>query len=154
MIERILELMQERKMNGVQLSLECGFAKNAISEWKIGRRKPGSKAIQKLAHYFDVTTDYLYGRTDERSGMEANVNENASLKVKGKNNLAIQQGVNNGPLTISGGQRGGLSDEASELLAIYGSLKVKKKIKLLEKAYALKEEQSAEDFGGQGVAAK
>ena len=67
MIERILELMEERRLNGIQLAAECGFAKNAISEWKTGKRKPGASAITKLAEYFGVSADYLLGLTDDRA---------------------------------------------------------------------------------------
>ena len=67
MIERIIKLMKERKLNGVQLAAEMGLYKNAVSEWKTGKVKPSTELIIKLAEYFEVSTDYLLGLTDDRS---------------------------------------------------------------------------------------
>ena len=65
MIERIMELMKERKLNGVQLAAECGVPKSAVSAWKRGDYKPSAEAITKLAEYFGVSADYLLGLTDD-----------------------------------------------------------------------------------------
>lgn len=64
MIDRIVALINERGINGVQLARETGLPPNAISVWKKGTAEPGTKAIIKIAAYFGVTTDYLLGLTD------------------------------------------------------------------------------------------
>ena len=47
------------------MSLDLGFDSGAVSNWKKGRAKPGTDAIIKIAEYFNVTTDYLLGKTDD-----------------------------------------------------------------------------------------
>ena len=41
---------------------------SAIGMYEQGRRVPGIELIQNLAKYFDVTTDYLLGYSDDRKG--------------------------------------------------------------------------------------
>ena len=67
LIERIMGLMKERGLSGIQLSAKIGLSKNAVSEWKAGKAKPGHDAIIKLASFFEVSADYLLGLTDDRT---------------------------------------------------------------------------------------
>ena len=55
--------MEERGLNGMQLAKETGLPKNAVSEWRSGKAKPGTDAVVKIADYFNVSTDFLLGRT-------------------------------------------------------------------------------------------
>ena len=64
LIERVESLMKERGVTGVQLSIEMGLSKNAISEWKNGKIKLSADTIVKLANYFCVSTDYLLTGTE------------------------------------------------------------------------------------------
>jgi len=62
LLERILSLMNERGVNAKELTRSTGLNHSAITNWKKGQGKPSVDAIEKLADYFDVTTDYLLGR--------------------------------------------------------------------------------------------
>ena len=66
MVERILDLMKDRGMNGVQLASEIGIQKSSISEWKKGSYKPSTEAVVKIADYFGVTADYVLGRSEQK----------------------------------------------------------------------------------------
>lgn len=66
MIERILALMRINNVNAAQLTSKLEISKSSITEWKKGKGKPTSESIIKLATYFDVSTDYLLGLTDEK----------------------------------------------------------------------------------------
>jgi transcriptional regulator with XRE-family HTH domain len=66
MFEVIADLMEKRGITAYQLSHSIGVSQGAISLWKLGIRKPSSDALQKLADYFDVSVDYLLGRTKRR----------------------------------------------------------------------------------------
>lgn len=142
MFEKIFVIAKSKGVQQKDIAEHLGVLPAVVTDWKSGRCKPSVESIYKLADYFGVTTDYLLGRTDERSGNMIKMNENAKIKVKGKNNLAVQQGINNGVFTINNGQQVPLSEEASELLNIYSSLKVKKRMELLQHAYAVLDEQS------------
>ena len=64
MVERINELLDAKGVSAATMLSEAGLARGSLSEWKKGKSKPGSDAVLKMAEYFDVTTDYLFGRTD------------------------------------------------------------------------------------------
>ena len=59
-----------RKSNGItqkQLSTSIGVTERAIVAYESGKMKPAFDAINSLADYFDVSTDYLLGRTDNKN---------------------------------------------------------------------------------------
>lgn len=43
-----------------------GLNRSAVAKWKKGAL-PGGQTVQKLADYFDVTTDYLLGTETEKA---------------------------------------------------------------------------------------
>lgn len=69
-IERILNLMNDQNINAHQLEKSNGLAVSSIQAWKSGKAKPSADALTKLADYFNVSTDYLLGRTNEKKPME------------------------------------------------------------------------------------
>ena len=46
---------------------ELGLSSATVTKWKNGTL-PQSETLLKIADYFNVTTDYLLGKTPERSG--------------------------------------------------------------------------------------
>ncbi|EUJ48697.1 helix-turn-helix domain-containing protein [Listeria fleischmannii] len=72
MFERIKNLCIENGISIKELSLSLGFGENVIYSWK--QKTPGIDKLQKVADYFDVSTDYLLGRTDLKS-LNNNKNE-------------------------------------------------------------------------------
>lgn len=62
MVERIRALCAENKISMAFLESELSFAKNSIYKWDTN--KPSVDKVQKVAHYFGVSTDYLLGLTD------------------------------------------------------------------------------------------
>jgi len=62
--EKILQLMEQHKIKALKLEKDLSLASSIVSQWKNGRQKPSTDAIMKIAEYFNVTTDYLLGRTD------------------------------------------------------------------------------------------
>lgn len=48
-----------------QLALRLGFGENTIYRWNT--KKPTIDKLQKVADYFNVSTDYLLGRTNKKS---------------------------------------------------------------------------------------
>ncbi|PAF13662.1 transcriptional regulator [Shouchella clausii] len=62
--ERVKELCKERGITIVQLEEKVGFGKNSIYSWK--KNKPSTEKLEKVADYFDVSTDYLLGRTNKK----------------------------------------------------------------------------------------
>ena len=63
---RLKELRKARKLSQVRLAMELNLNQNTISRYENGEREPGMAELISSADYFDVSVDYLIGRTDER----------------------------------------------------------------------------------------
>ena len=63
-IERILELIKQRGVTQYRLSKDLGISESVISSWKRNVQKPSIDISVKIAEYFNVTTDYLLGVTE------------------------------------------------------------------------------------------
>lgn len=62
MLDRIKELCKQRDISIYQLEESLGFGRNTIYQWN--KRTPGVDKIKSVAEYFNVSTDYLLGQTD------------------------------------------------------------------------------------------
>ena len=61
--ERLDELMAEKKMNSLRLSKEIGGSDRVIGAWRKGEYEPKLESLIRLADFFDVSLDYLAGRS-------------------------------------------------------------------------------------------
>ncbi|CAM4359758.1 hypothetical protein BAMA_16250 [Bacillus manliponensis] len=61
--ERIKTLCQNRGISVSRLEEELEFGQNTIYQWK--KRTPSVERVQKVADYFDVSIDFLLGRTEQ-----------------------------------------------------------------------------------------
>ena len=64
---RIKQLRLERKLSQKQLAANTSLTEHAIQRYEYGERKPAFDALIALADYFDVSLDYLVGRSDDPS---------------------------------------------------------------------------------------
>ena len=62
--ERLKELRTEKKLLQKDLAIILGTSNSSICDWECGRAQPDMEMIIKIADYFQVTADYLLGRTD------------------------------------------------------------------------------------------
>ncbi|BAH81655.1 phage DNA-binding protein [Streptococcus pyogenes] len=60
--ERIKELAKSRGITLGSLEEKLGLSRNSI--YTIKNKKPSAERLQLIADYFNVSTDYLLGRTD------------------------------------------------------------------------------------------
>lgn len=60
--ERVRELAKKQGLSINQLEDKLSFGKNSL--YGLKKSNPNSKIIEKIADYFNVSTDYLLGRTD------------------------------------------------------------------------------------------
>src|SRR5690554_5619603 len=75
MIEkRLKELRKSRGLTQEELANSIGITKNFVTMVESGKRKPSYEVLDKIADYFDVSTDYLLGRTNIlRLSKESNI---------------------------------------------------------------------------------
>lgn len=61
-LERIKKLAASRNLSINSLEEKLGFARGYLYTWK--KKTPGIDRVQKVADFFDVSVDYLLGRTN------------------------------------------------------------------------------------------
>ena len=64
MKNRIKDLREDADMRQIDLANAVGIDQRTISNYETGKTYPDSFALIKLADYFNVSIDYLVGRTD------------------------------------------------------------------------------------------
>lgn len=68
--ELVKELARQRKLTIAELERRVGIANGTIGKW--GKQNPSIETLQKLADFFDVSVDYLLGRSSkDHSGLGA-----------------------------------------------------------------------------------
>ena len=61
---RLKELREQRRISQVFLGMELGMSQNTISRYETGAREADYETLLAFADYFNVSVDYLLGRTD------------------------------------------------------------------------------------------
>lgn len=68
---RIRELRKERHMNQQRLAMEFNISQAAVSNYEKGNPEPDIQLIIKMADYFNVSIDYLAGKSDKKFNISA-----------------------------------------------------------------------------------
>lgn len=61
---RLREVRKSKGISQLKLSLDLNMSQNTISRYETGDREPGIIELIKIADYFNISVDYLLGRTD------------------------------------------------------------------------------------------
>ena len=62
---RLKELRKERKVSQLKLAMDLNISQNSVSRYENGEREAGYDTLVAIADYFNVSVDYLLGRTDK-----------------------------------------------------------------------------------------
>lgn len=111
-VNRIKYLANEQKMTISELERKTDLGAGTISRWDV--RTPGIDKIQKVADYFDVSTDYLLGRTDKKKYYDLTEKDERSIQKQLQE--MIDDLSSNGALSFS--KEDGEMDEATKELLI------------------------------------
>ena len=65
---RLKELRKSKGISQIKLSLDLNMNQNTISRYETLEREADYATLIKLADYFNVTIDYLLGRSDANDG--------------------------------------------------------------------------------------
>lgn len=60
-IEIIREIMQEQNMSQQKFAAEIGVNQTTVSQWILGRKKPGYDCIVAVCRRFNVTPNEFFG---------------------------------------------------------------------------------------------
>lgn len=64
--ERMKELRTEKNLSQGKLAAELKIGTATYCRYEAGTREPGASLLDRMADYYDVSVDYLLGRTDIR----------------------------------------------------------------------------------------
>lgn len=65
--DRLTKLRKELGLTQEDFAQKIGYTRTAISAWEIGRNEPSNADTVKIAEFFNVSTDYLLGKSDIRN---------------------------------------------------------------------------------------
>lgn len=62
--KRLATLRKEKGISQYEFADRIGFSRGQVANYEQGKREPDYETLQKIADFFNVSTDYLLGRTD------------------------------------------------------------------------------------------
>lgn len=62
--EKLRELRREKQMTLKQVSMELNIPLRTYANYEQGTREPSIDMLRRLCDFYDVSADYLIGRTD------------------------------------------------------------------------------------------
>lgn len=80
--EQLKLLRKEKKLSQVEVGEILHYGYTAISNYENGRNEPTLTDLCRIADFFDVSTDFLLGRTEDRQSHS-----------RTKENLGLLQGI-------------------------------------------------------------
>jgi len=112
-LERVKELCKEHSITVKTLEERLDLPNNTIYQWKT--RKPGTDRLERVADYFDVSTDYLLGRTDKKRYYDLTEKDERDIQKELKK-IINGEDVDNAFAAFDGRVLDDLNEEDKELL--------------------------------------
>lgn len=64
---KLKELRKEKGISQLKLAMDLSMSQNTISRYETEERQADYETLIKIADYFNVSIDYLLGRTENRT---------------------------------------------------------------------------------------
>lgn len=64
--ERLVNLRSERKLSRREVAAATGITERTYQRYENAERDPSAPVLLALADYYNVSADYLLGRTDQQ----------------------------------------------------------------------------------------
>ncbi|MGE6629988.1 helix-turn-helix domain-containing protein [Bacillus sp. NPDC077027] len=122
----VKELCNERKISINDLEKSLGYSKNTL--YRLKTQTPGADKLQKIADYFDVSTDYLLGRTEVKKTFDLTEKDEKDIQKELQNIINGLEG--NSYAAFDGQILDDMEEEDKELLiaSLENTLRIAKKI--------------------------
>lgn len=85
--ERLKKLRTERHLTQKELAKSLEMSQQIIAKWENNQSTPNPDMLVKITDFFDISADYLLGRTDE----EVSISTNLKLEIKNFNHNHLQE---------------------------------------------------------------
>lgn len=82
-MNRLKILREEKNLNQIELGKIIGVSGQALGMYENEKRDMSTDTVIKLANYFDVSTDYLLGKSDTRTKTDKLGNPVVSIPILG-----------------------------------------------------------------------
>lgn len=66
--QRLALLIEGKGITAYRVRKDLSFSNSIVDDWLAGKRLPNGENLIKLADYFEVSIDYLVGRSDNPKG--------------------------------------------------------------------------------------
>lgn len=73
--ERIRALREQANMTQSELARKLGITRSSVNAWEMGISVPSTQYLMRLAEIFQVSTDYLLGRSTTSTVSVAGLSE-------------------------------------------------------------------------------
>lgn len=87
-MDRLKLLRKELKKTQTDIANVLGITVSAYGNYELGQREPDNANLVKLARYFNVSTDYLLGLSDERSPKQS-IQQSSNLTSRESQLLSV-----------------------------------------------------------------
>lgn len=81
MVKNLKELRSKKGISQQGLAEAIGISQQSVNKYENHKIEPDIATLIKIADYFDVTLDYLVGRTDE-NGKNVQLSDSERIKEK------------------------------------------------------------------------
>ena len=85
--ERLKALRLEANLTQNDIAKSLNISQPSYAQWENGRRKPSSETLEKFAQFYNVSTDYLLGKSDYKNSDEIDLSTFEVLYRKTSKNL-------------------------------------------------------------------
>lgn len=65
--KRLRALREERHLTQLELAKYLKISNTALSQYEVGNRTPSDELKLQIAQFFDISLDFLFGRTEIRN---------------------------------------------------------------------------------------
>jgi len=129
--ERLKELRDIKDVNQDVVAKQLNVKRQTYSSYETNGSMPNIDNLRKMAVYFNVSSDFLIGLTEQPNPAE----------VYTANNIH-ESNIIHGISSVTIGDNSEISKEETEILRIYNELDVRSRTKLLNYAFELEDENN------------
>lgn len=91
--ERLKSLRKEAGLTQKDIALHFKTSPQSYAQWEKGLRSPSKESLEKLANFFNVSTDYLLGNSDIKNPEDELSNVEILFRKTSKNMTPEQKEV-------------------------------------------------------------
>jgi transcriptional regulator with XRE-family HTH domain len=133
MNDRLVKLRKERNETQASVAKLLGIERTTYGKYETGGIQPPIDVILRLSEIFDVTTDYLIGKSDSRETL---------YNAQNISNSSVAQGA--GTIAEGHQDRRDLSVEERGLIRAYRALGADQRVKLLIAAFDMEKQAKSQ----------